>query len=199
MTTEKIYPELECIEITEEEQKHLQETARSEGMEQGISQARIQYIKDKQQQLNVRLEHLSKLKHRWTIIKHVSEGLGAATTVICAVLTIIATSGIITAPVLALATSGTGLMTPILQALTNKTFIAKHRNRIKIKHKATKELIDKLFLSFDRAASDGQITNEEMKQIEKLLASNKPTIPLDQATLTQEQLKVLTELLSKLK
>ena len=195
MTTEKMYPELECIEITEEEQKHLQENARAEGR----AEARIQYIKDKQQQLNVRLEHLSKLKHRWTIIKHVSEGLGAATTVICAILTIVATSGIITAPVLALATSGTGLMAPILQALTNKTFITKHRNRIKIKHKATKELIDKLFLSFDRAASDGQITNEEMKQIEKLLASHSTPAPLDQATLTQEQLKVLTELLSKLK
>ena len=194
----KLYPDLDCIEITEDEQRNLQEAARAEGK----AEARIEYIKDKQRQLKARLEHLSKLKHRWTITKHVSEGVGVTVTVICAVLTIFATTGIIAVPVLALATTGTGLMTPLLQALTNRTFITKHRNKIKIKHTKTKELIDKLFVHFDKCVSDNIITDSEMKQIEQILQTplgNQRSQLGQQQQLNPELTKVLIDLLTKLR
>lgn len=196
MSSEKLYPNLDFEEMTVDEHRHLQEAARAEGK----AEARVEYIKEKQRQLKARLDHLSKLKHRWTIIKHVSEAVGVSVTVVCAILTIIASSGIIAVPILALATSSTGLMAPVLQALTNRTFITKHRNKIKTKHTATKELIDKLFITFDKCNSDNTITDTEMKQINQILHTPN-SVPLGTAPQLRndELLKILNELITRSK
>ena len=192
--TEKLYPSLDYIDVTEEEITGAKQQAKEEAKEQAKQDYFKRFIRDKQQQLNEKLSHYNKLKHRWTIIKHVSEGIGMVTTTICAVLTVVATTGVLAAPILAVSTASTGLLSPILSTLTNKTFIAKHRNSIKEKSRRTKEVLDKLYLSFSRATSDGVITPEEMNQIEKILrATTQSTAPPFLNENQQELLKNLLE------
>ena len=123
-------------------------------------------------------------------------------TVICAVLTITATTGLIAAPILAITTSGAGFLSPLLTTLTNKTFIAKHRNNVREKKRKTKEILDKLYLTFTKANSDGVITQEEMKQIEKVLSATQVTPGSRSQTATQpfldeELLRQILEALQK--
>ena len=158
MSTEKLYPslneDLQVIDLTEEEVKQACQEVRLQTRQEEFRR----FVRDKQQQLNERLNHYSKLKHRWTIIRHVSEGLGATVTVLCAVITIVASTGALAVPILAVSTSSAGLLSPLLTALTNKTFINTHRQKIKEKHRKTKEILDKLYFSFSKASSDGVIS-----------------------------------------
>ena len=211
MSSEPLYPPLDDLELnvvglTEEELRKATQDAAHEAAQKAAQEERTahfkRFIKDKQQQFNEKLDHYAKLKHRWTIIRHVSEGVGTTVAVICAILTIAASTGVLAVPILAVSTASTGLFSPLLTTLTNKTFIASHRKKIKEKYHRTKEILDKLYFSFSKATSDGVITPEEMKQIEKILAQHHPrssaSTPsnkdfLDQTQLLQQLLEAIVQ------
>ena len=165
-THEKLYPSLPDLPTVTEEEIQDKVSAAASAAKQ---QERIRYIKDKQQQLNSKLEHYRKIKHRWTIIKYIAEGIGISATVICGILTIVVSSGVLSVPILALTTSSGGLLSPILAAITNKTFIEKHRKSIRCKHQKTKEVLDKLYLAFEKSSKDNIISIEEMEEFDKIL------------------------------
>ena len=154
MSSEKLYPML-TSEYNDQRDEHQRE--------------RLRFMKDKQQQLMNRLEHYKKIKHRWSIMKNVSEGLGVSITVISGVLAIVSTSGILGIPIMTILTTGSGLITGVITTITNKTFIGKRRSSIKKKYLRTKEIVDNLQIYFQKCKQDNIITIEEMEQFESIL------------------------------
>lgn len=164
-----------------------------------INADRIRFMKEKQSQLKEKLDHYKKLNKRWSIVKNVSEGTGLGLTVICGVLAVISTSGILGIPLLLILTTSSGTLTSLVTAITNKTFIQKHRKALKKKYSQTKETYDKLFLHFQKCAQDNTITLEEMEQFEKLSNNTKPVQSPNSQDSFLEQLSILLTEIQKRK
>ena len=139
---------------------------------------RIRFMKDKRQQLQLKMKHYEKLKRRWNIIKNVSEITGIALTVGSGILTIVVTSGVLGIPLVALLSTTSTTLTALISTIVNKSFITKHRKKLRAKYNSTKELSDKLYLYFEKSSQDGNITVEEMEKFEKILnIDSTPTTP----------------------
>ena len=158
MSTERIYPSLE--EITEDELNHK--------ITEANHADRIRFMKEKRKQLQEKLKHYTKLKKRWVMVKNISECAGVGLTVICGVLAVVSTTGVLGIPLLLILTTSSGTLASLITTITNKTFIQKHRNSLKRKHAQTKEIYDKLFLYFQKCVEDNFITQQEIEQFEKL-------------------------------
>ena len=157
-------------------------------------------MKDKQVQLLTKLQHYEKLKKRWTVVKHAAEGAGITITVICGVLTIIASSGVLGIPIMAILTSGSGVATSLITAVTDKTFINRHRTNLKKKYLKTKEISDNLQIYFQKCSEDNVITIEEMEDFERMLhkLDTAPIKPLPSKGVDQDfLLRELAALLRK--
>ena len=184
MSTERIYPVLE--DLTEDEFNHK------------ISEGRIRFMRDKQRQLEEKLKHYKKLSKRWTIAKNVSEGTGVGLTVICGVLAVVASSGVIGIPLLLIFSTSSGTLATLITTITNKAFINKHRKALKDKYTRTKETHDKLFLYFQKCIEDKIITLEEIEQFERL-TQTPPAPSAPPAPLPQDFLDQLTTLITQRK
>ena len=136
---------------------------------EGRQEERQKFMKDKQRQLLIKLKHYEKLKHRWTVVKNVSEATGIGLTVVCGILTVVTSAGILGIPMLAIISTTSGTLTSLITTITNKSFINKRRSSLKNKYLKTKETSDKLHLFFEKCSQDEIITIEEMEKFESIL------------------------------
>ena len=121
-------------------------------------------------------------------------------TVICGVLAIIASSGVMGIPLLLIFTTSSGTIATLVTTITNKAFINKHRKALKDKYTQTKETYDKLFLYFQKCIEDKIVTLEEIEQFERLTQTPASLAPLSpSAPLPQDFLDQLTTLLTQRK
>ena len=67
---------------------------------------RVRYMKNKETQLLLRLEHYDKLRKRWSKVKNVTQGIGIFLTISLDALTIAISSGVLVIPVVATALTG---------------------------------------------------------------------------------------------
>ena len=163
MSSRKLYPSLDS------EAEIVTETQLQARIDKAKQKERLRFMNDKKTQLLSKLEHYEKLKKRWTVVKHAAEGAGITITVICGILTIIASSGVLGVPIMAILTSGSGVATSLITAVTDKTFINRHRTNLKKKYLKTKEISDNLQIYFQKCAQDDVITVAEMENFERML------------------------------
>jgi len=142
---------------------------------------RVRYMKDKEAQLLLKLEHYNKLRKRWTIAKNVTQGVGACLTISLGALTIVISSGVLTIPVVATALTGTGVFTTSLATVIDKSVMSKKRKSLSKKHAHVKEVYDKLHYYFQRVCDDNVITLDEIEKFDQIAreATKIPVKPQD--------------------
>jgi len=119
-----------------------------------------------------KIKHLQKVKDRWTkansTIKYVGFSMILVTGTAATVLASFATAGFAIPAIVVLSVSGAGLVhTSIVEALVNKLTGRKkkeYRDRIK----TVKSYLDKMYILFEKARSDQDISNDELEAIRNL-------------------------------
>ena len=159
---------------------------------------RMRYMRDKETQLLLRLEHYDKLRKRWTIVKNVTQGVGVFLTVSLGALTIVISSGALAIPVVATTLTSVGLFTTSTATMIDKSLMSKKRKSLSKKHLHIKEVYDKLHYYFQKAIEDNTITLEEIEAFDKIAkeANKMPKMTKDPNAFLDE-LKTILEVLEK--
>ena len=138
------------------------------GLSNGKNNDRIRYMKDKESQLLLKLEHYDKLRKRWGIVKNVTQGIGIFLTVSLGALTIVISSGALAIPVVGTVLTSTGVFSTSLMTMVDKSLMSKKRKSLSKKHLHIKEVYDKLHYYFQKVTDDNVITLEEIETFDKI-------------------------------
>ena len=130
---------------------------------------RIRYMKDKQNDLLLKLKHYQKIKHHWTIARRILDGIGITAIGALSASSIVLTAGVLTTPIIpAVLTGGTLAITGVLTTL-DKSLLKRRERAIKKKQLDVKEILDKLHFYFEKCREDNVITLEEMEAFDKIV------------------------------
>ena len=156
----KLYPEL----ITESQLNLLINEAKHRD--------RVRYMKDKQNDLELKLKHYEKVKHHWSLARRILEGIGITTMVTLGVSSVVLTAGVLTAPLVPAILTGGSITATALFTTLDKSLLKRREKHLKKKQASIKETLDKLHFYFEKCREDNVITLEEIEAFDKIA---KPT------------------------
>ena len=144
---------------------------------------RTNEIKLHRQKAEERLTHFIKIKNRWTRADSILRYTGFSFIIICGgsatILASFVTSGIAIPAVAILVISGVSLVQSNIFETILKKLTSKRKRKYRNKINETQSYLDKMYIIFEKARYDKEITNEELETIRNLSLPNYASVGED--------------------
>lgn len=143
-----------------------------EKVRENIFRERTNEIGMRRYKADEKLKHLEKVKKRWTtsnsILKYTGFTVMLVSGVTATALASLATAGFAIPAIVVLSVSGLGLVNSSVFEILVSSLTGKKKKEYRERIKSIKSYLDKMYIFFEKARSDGEISNEELEVIRNL-------------------------------